>query len=80
MRITSKGQVTIPAEFREKAGLLPDTEVEFEMAGEGVKIRRARKPTKESRGRRIVRRLRGLPGDNTLTTDDIMRMTRGEGE
>ena len=31
MRITSKGQVTIPAEIRERAGLLPQTEVEFEL-------------------------------------------------
>ena len=30
MRITSKGQVTIPQAIREKAGLLPHTEVEFE--------------------------------------------------
>lgn len=29
MRITSKGQVTIPADIRVKAGLLPETEVEF---------------------------------------------------
>ncbi|MCC6237233.1 MAG: AbrB/MazE/SpoVT family DNA-binding domain-containing protein, partial [Dehalococcoidia bacterium] len=27
MRITSKGQVTIPQEIRERAGLLPHTEV-----------------------------------------------------
>lgn len=27
MRITSKGQVTIPADIRERAGLLPETEV-----------------------------------------------------
>ena len=33
MRITSKGQVTIPAEIRERAGLLPQTEVEFEFDG-----------------------------------------------
>jgi len=30
MRITSRGQVTIPQKIREKAGLLPNTEVEFE--------------------------------------------------
>jgi AbrB family looped-hinge helix DNA binding protein len=31
MRITSKGQVTIPQHIREALGLLPDTEVEFEL-------------------------------------------------
>jgi AbrB family looped-hinge helix DNA binding protein len=41
MRITSKGQATIPAEIREQAGLLPQTEVEFEFNGEVVRIVRA---------------------------------------
>jgi len=31
MRITSKGQVTIPVEIREQLGLTPNTEVEFEV-------------------------------------------------
>jgi AbrB family looped-hinge helix DNA binding protein len=33
MRITSKGQVTIPVEIREQAGLLPGTDVDFERDG-----------------------------------------------
>ena len=36
MRVTSKGQVTIPADIRERAGLLPHTEVEFD--GNAVRI------------------------------------------
>ena len=31
MRITSKGQVTMPIEIRERLGLLPNSEVEFEV-------------------------------------------------
>jgi AbrB family looped-hinge helix DNA binding protein len=31
MRITTKGQVTIPQEIREELGLLPNTEVTFEI-------------------------------------------------
>lgn len=38
MRITSKGQVTIPAEIRKKAGLLPRTEVDITFDGETVRI------------------------------------------
>jgi AbrB family looped-hinge helix DNA binding protein len=38
MRITSKGQVTIPAEIREQAGLLPHTDVRFEFDGKHVRI------------------------------------------
>ena len=37
MRITSKSQVSIPIEIREKAGLLPGTEVDFELDGEGIR-------------------------------------------
>ena len=36
MRITSKGQVTIPIEIREKMGFLPETEVKFKIAGNTV--------------------------------------------
>ncbi len=38
MRITSKGQVTIPQAVREQAGLLPNTEVEFVIEGRAVRI------------------------------------------
>ena len=77
MRITSKGQVTIPAEIREQAGLLPYTEVDFKFDGKVVTIVRAARP-KKSRGARIVAHLRAHPGDVTMSTDEIMALTRGE--
>src|SRR5215475_4802927 len=40
MRLTTKGQVTIPLEIREKLGLLPLTEVEFDVVGDTVRIRK----------------------------------------
>jgi len=77
MRITSKGQVTIPADIREKAGLLPHTEVAFEYDGKFTWIVPVASEQGNSRGDRIVARLRGrLRGG--LTTDEIMAMTRGE--
>ena len=76
MRITSKGQVTIPIDIREKAGLLPDTEVEFHFDGENVLLRRAQRTTKPGRGARLVSHLRGR-GDVAMTTDEIMALTRG---
>ena len=36
MRITSKGQVTIPLAVRQATGLLPNCEVEFEVRGKKV--------------------------------------------
>ena len=38
MRITSKGQVTIPKDLRDRCRLYPHTEVEFVLDGEGVRI------------------------------------------
>ncbi|TSD90644.1 AbrB/MazE/SpoVT family DNA-binding domain-containing protein [Mycobacterium sp. KBS0706] len=75
MRITSKGQVTIPTEIREQAGLLPHTEVEFEFDGEGVRIVRAGHRKGSSRGALLISHLRGR-GDVAMSTDDIMAMTR----
>jgi AbrB family looped-hinge helix DNA binding protein len=54
---TSKGQVTIPAEIREQAGLLPHTEVEFEYDGSAVRIVRTRTRKSVERGRRVVEHL-----------------------
>lgn len=77
MRITSKGQVTIPAAIREKAGLLPGAEVEFELDGDSVRIVRAKAPVGETRGQRTVRRLWGS-GTVQMTTDEIMALMRGD--
>ncbi len=77
MRITSKGQVTIPVGIREKAGLLPHTEVAFEFDGTVVKIVPIVAKTSNSRGERIVARLCGR-GDVALSTDAIMALTRGD--
>jgi AbrB family looped-hinge helix DNA binding protein len=77
MRITSKGQVTIPAEIRERAGLLPHTEVAFEIDGKAVRILRARGGSKDSRGKRLVAHLRGR-GDVAMSTDAIMALTRDD--
>jgi AbrB family looped-hinge helix DNA binding protein len=76
VRITSKGQVTIPMEIRDKLGLLPNTEVEFTLDRDGVRITKAAKPRARSRGREIVDHMRGR-GTGTLTTDQIMKLMRG---
>jgi len=79
MRITSKGQVTIPQAVREQAGLLPQTEVEFVVEREGVRIVRARRARRPSRGTQVVERLRRSAGHVSMSTDEIMALTRGEG-
>ena len=78
MQITSKGQVTIPQDIRTQLGLLPHTEVEFELAGDHARIRKARRTRGSSpRGRLMLDALRGT-GDVRMSTDEIMALTRGE--
>lgn len=78
MRITSKGQVTIPQDIREQMGLLPETEVEFIVEGDAVRIIKAAAARRQSRGDRAVELLRRHPATVNLSTDEIMRLTRGE--
>jgi AbrB family looped-hinge helix DNA binding protein len=77
MRITSKGQVTIPIAIRERAGLMPNTEVQFDLDGKTVRIRPALQSKKMSRGEKLVAHMRGR-GDGKMTTDEIMALTRGK--
>lgn len=75
MRITSKGQVTIPQQVRERLGLWPHSQVEFVVEGDVAYIRKV--GGESSRGRELVRHLKGR-GTVTLSTDEIMALTRGD--
>jgi AbrB family looped-hinge helix DNA binding protein len=78
MQITSKGQVTIPQEIRNRLGLLPHTQIEFELAGDHARIRKAgRQPGQGARGRLALELLRGS-ADTHWSTDQILALTRGE--
>ncbi len=74
MRITSKGQVTIPIEIREKMGLLPDTDVEFKITGNTVLLKKTGSPSK--RGRDLINHMR-RKATVRMTTDEILSLTRG---
>jgi AbrB family looped-hinge helix DNA binding protein len=78
MRITTKGQVTIPQEIREELGLLPNTEVTFDVVDGEARLRKARRGRKLSRGDGVVARLRSVRSSNKLTTDEIMALMRGK--
>jgi AbrB family looped-hinge helix DNA binding protein len=84
MRLTSKGQVTIPQAIRDKAGLHPHSEVEFEVCENGdVLIRRAKaaaSPSKTSLVRRAFERVRdsaNAPQFKGMGTDAYMKFIRG---
>lgn len=78
MRITSKGQVTIPQDIRESFGLLPNTEVEFVVRGDQVFLVKAEASGTSARAARAVALLRGARREVKLSTDELMAMTRGE--
>ena len=81
MKVTTKGQVTIPQAIREKLGIFPNTEVDFIVRGDSVRlVKVAPKNGRPSRGAAIVARLAGSATDRGMTTDEIMALTRGWGE
>lgn len=75
MRVTDKGQVTIPKALRDRFGIGAGSEVEFVDADGELVVRKVE--TGERRGDRIAARLRGR-GDEPVTTDELMALTRGE--
>ncbi len=84
MRLTSKGQVTIPQAVRDKAGLQPHSEVEFEVCANGdVLIRRAAasvSPQAHSPLRRAFEQARGSANAaqfKGMGTDEFMKFIRG---
>lgn len=78
MRITIKGQVTIPQEVRDFAGFQPGTEVDFLIGDDGVVRVVAADTAGDNRASRLAAALAGLRGsaDSGLSTDQIMALTR----
>ena len=84
MRVTSKGQVTIPKDIREKLGVEPGTDVGFREEDGKIILTNEDAQAGESSGARLARQLIEL-GERArregwtsgLTTDEIMEMTRG---
>jgi antitoxin PrlF len=70
MRVTQKGQVTIPRRVREALGIRPGSRVEFELDERGARLIVDRGLAAEE-----VARMRGA-GDVELTTDEILALTR----
>ena len=75
MRVTTKGQVTIPLTVRRALGIQPGTDVTIALAGDHAEIRPVQGRSR-SRGRLLVEALAGT-ADPGVTTEDIMNMTRG---
>lgn len=73
MRVTSKGQVTIPIEMRKQLDIGPDTEVEFELVDNVIHLRKV--AGSGGRGRRVLDRLLATPYGGP-STEELMALTR----
>ncbi|MBC2715877.1 MAG: AbrB/MazE/SpoVT family DNA-binding domain-containing protein [Desulfobacteraceae bacterium] len=71
MRVTTKGQVTIPQHIREKLGITPATEVDFVEEDDRIFL-------VKRNGKAATRKFAKLRGVATvkMTTDEIMALTR----
>lgn len=74
MKVTTKGQVTIPIELREQTGIVPGSEIRFSVERGRLYLHKVKG---EGRGKDLIRRMTGQ-GSIKMTTDEIMALTRGD--
>lgn len=71
MRVTTKGQVTIPRNVREMLGITPETEVDFKEEDGRFYIVKTSQPSSTGK----LKKLRGI-ATAKMSTDEIMSLTR----
>jgi AbrB family looped-hinge helix DNA binding protein len=71
MRVTQKGQVTIPLEVRRALGIHPGSDVQFRIEEQGVRL-----VVDPERAAEEIAGMRGA-GSGELSTDEILALTRG---
>lgn len=81
MRVTSKGQVTIPRDLRELAGISARSEVIFGMENGKITIVAKNDRTRLADRERLDRFIAALDrmegtGDQSMRAEDIMALTR----
>jgi AbrB family looped-hinge helix DNA binding protein len=74
MRVTSKGQVTIPQKVRQQLGITPGSEVDFQLDDRGARLIRV----SDGAGKELAARMRGR-ATVAMSTEEIMALTRGDG-
>lgn len=80
MRVTEKGQVTIPLNVRRYLGIAPGSQVEFELRDGEALLRPARESTESDAAVRDLmdhlRRYKGTANLGGMTPDEFFRMLR----
>ncbi len=74
MKITSAGQIPLPPELMKQLGFFPDAEIEYQVEGETLLLRKS-KP--RNKGKNLVLLIKGT-AKTGLSTDQIMELSRGE--
>jgi antitoxin PrlF len=82
MRITSKGQVTIPKHIRDKLGVRPGDDIGFREEGQTLIVEKAEERSKVNAGVELVKALRGQgpsmrQGRPMITAEELVEMFRG---
>ena len=70
MRVTQKGQVTIPLEVRRALGIRAGSDVQFKLEGDGARL-----VVDQARAASEIASMRGA-GSGELSTDEILALTR----
>lgn len=76
MKINARGQISISSELRQKLGLKPGTEVEFEIVAQGLLIHKKHQQDKAEQIQSQIELMSGQ-GDIDISTDQVLRLTRG---
>ncbi len=82
MRVSDKGQVTLPKALREAAGISANSEVRISLEGGRIVVERADQRHSQAIAERLRRFNKALDalagtGDPSIRTDDVMDATRG---
>jgi len=80
MRITSKGQVTIPKAVREKLGVGPGSDIGFREEGEKIVLVPTENSKEGNAGRKLVQHLQEMGRKAKrvpMTSEELMELTRG---
>jgi AbrB family looped-hinge helix DNA binding protein len=82
MRITSKGQVTVPKHIRDKLGIGPGDDIGFREEGQAVIVEKVEEPKKVNKGLELAKHLLGKgpmlrQGRPLMTAEEVTELMRG---
>ena len=84
MRVTTKGQVTIPKQIRDHLGIGPGSEVQFVATDEGARLIAVNENISEEEAARkfkeVLDKMEGTLDLGGMTTDEYMEWLRGPRE